>query len=93
MTKDFTRILRTSGFAFAVAASLLGSVGASSAEGFTAEQRSACTPDAFRSLRQRNPERFGDHRLHAQKPRKSERDLQGRFPEVKQTLRASLPRV
>ncbi len=48
MTKDFRGTFRTAGFAVAVAVSLLGSTGASSAEGFTAEQRAACTPDAFR---------------------------------------------
>ena len=48
MTKHVTEVLRSTAFAIAVAASLLGSVGAGSAEGFTPEQRSACTPDAFR---------------------------------------------
>lgn len=48
MTKDIAGILRSAGFAFAVVGSLLGSVRAGSAEGFTPEQRSACTPDAFR---------------------------------------------
>jgi hypothetical protein len=48
MTKDFRGTFRAAGFALAVAVSLLGSTGASSAEGFTPEQRAACTPDAFR---------------------------------------------
>ena len=48
MTTKFTKIARTAGFAIAVAVSLLGSVGSSSAEIATAEQRAACTPDAFR---------------------------------------------
>ena len=45
MAKHFTGILRSAVFAIAVTASLLGS---GSAEGFTPEQRSACTPDALR---------------------------------------------
>jgi hypothetical protein len=48
MTRDFRGTFRAAGFAIAVAASLLGSIGASNAEGFTPEQRAACTPDAFR---------------------------------------------
>ena len=34
------------------------------------------------ALFQRNPERFGDRRMYAQKPRKSEPGLQGRIPEI-----------
>lgn len=48
MTRNFTGSLRRAAFAFTVTASLLGSVSAGSAETFTPEQRSACTPDAFR---------------------------------------------
>jgi hypothetical protein len=48
MNRDFVAILRAVGFALAIAVSLFGSAGATKAEGFTAEQRSACTPDAFR---------------------------------------------
>jgi hypothetical protein len=43
----FTNTLRAVGFAFAIAASL-ASGNAISAEIATAEQRAACTPDAFR---------------------------------------------
>ncbi len=64
--KALSKTLRAAGIAFAVAASLLGS-SASGAESATAEQRAACTPDAF-PLLERDPERCGDHRLHAQKP-------------------------
>ena len=42
------KTLRASAFAFAIAGSLLGGGHAVSAEIATAEQRAACTPDAFR---------------------------------------------
>ena len=42
------KTIRASAFAFAIAASLLGCGNAISAEIATAEQRAACTPDAFR---------------------------------------------
>jgi len=48
MNQDFTRTLRTAGFAVAVGISLLGMAGTSNAQEFTAEQRAACSPDAFR---------------------------------------------
>jgi hypothetical protein len=48
MTRSLTEIHRTAGLVAIIAASLLGSAGVASAEGFTAEQRAACTPDAFR---------------------------------------------
>jgi hypothetical protein len=44
---NFTNTLRADGFALGVAASLVGS-DANSAGIATAEQRAACTPDAFR---------------------------------------------
>jgi hypothetical protein len=44
---SLSNTLRIVGIAFAVAVSLLSTSGVSRAE-FTAEQRSACTPDAFR---------------------------------------------
>jgi hypothetical protein len=48
MTRDFRGTFRTAGFVVAVAVLLLGSIGAGGAEGFTSEQRAACTPDVFR---------------------------------------------
>jgi hypothetical protein len=48
MNRNFSGTLRAAGLVFAIAASLLGSVGTSTAQDFTPEQRAACTPDAFR---------------------------------------------
>lgn len=48
MNQEFARTLRTAGFAVAVGIWLLGTAGAGSAQEFTAEQRAACSPDAFR---------------------------------------------
>ena len=85
MTKHFTGILRSVAFTIAVPVSLLGSVGASSAEGFTPEQRSACTPDAFRLCSSEIPNVS------------AEPGLQGHIPEISrpqnQAPKASSPRV
>jgi hypothetical protein len=75
----FSDTLRAAGFAFAIAASLVSD--AIGAEIATADQRAACTPDAFR-LCEQNPAQSGDHRLHAKKPRKPDPALHGRVPEV-----------
>lgn len=48
MTCNFAKALRSAGAAFVVAVALLASAGTGHAQDFTPEQRSACTPDAFR---------------------------------------------
>lgn len=48
MIRNFSEILGALGFALAIAVCLLAAVGTSKAQEFSAEQRSACTGDAFR---------------------------------------------
>lgn len=48
MTTSFTKTLRILGFAAAVTLSFAASIDTSHAQVATAEQRAACTPDAFR---------------------------------------------
>jgi hypothetical protein len=75
MTRQSRMCLRGAGVALATVMTLLCASIAGHAQEFTAEQRAACTPDAFRLCASEIPKHPGHLRLHAQEPQQFENRL------------------